>query len=216
MSQRGLLRFKKLRFSVGWLFAIALFVFARTSDFGFLVGIPVIFLGETLRIWSQGHIEKRTRLANSGPYAHTRNPLYLSNFLIGLGFVLVLSNCCFMLAYLIGFFVLYYGTILEEEKFLLKEYGYMYEEYCRRVPRFFPSLTPYESRSGHGFQWALVWKHGEHITFSTILLLLVVLFLRQEWYQKGVSFFSSQLPFFFGAVFLLIVLVFFMIQRKLK
>ena len=216
MSQFSFLRFKKLRFYFAWPFATFIALTAKTTALGFWLGIPVIVSGEALRVWSQGHIEKRTRLANSGPYAYVRNPLYLSNYLIGLGFVLIFSNLWILLIYSIGFFILYQGTIREEENFLLGEYQDSYQDYFKRVPRFFPTLEAYPNRSNQNFTWQLVWRHGEHVTFLTILLLVISLYLRQEWYQKGSGFYSNHLFLFWFGMLILILLVASALHRKFK
>ena len=216
MAKAGFLRFKKLRFYFAWPSAVLLAFYARTNNSGFLTGIPVIALGETLRIWSQGCIQKRTRLATAGPYAYTRNPLYLSNFLIGLGFVLTFSNIFLTALYLFGFFVLYRGTIMEEEMFLSKEYGNLYKDYLSKVPRFFPNFTSYQNRSDQTFDMDQVFRHGEHITFLTILLILASLYLRQAWYQAGGGFYSSHHELFWFSIFLTTILLVAMFHRKFK
>ncbi len=216
MSRFSFMRFKKLRFYFAWPFAILLSFVAKTTMLGFAVGIPIIAAGEFLRIWSQGSIHKRVRLANSGPYAYMRNPLYLSNFLIGLGFVMIFSNVWILLSYLAGFFILYRGTILEEENVLGEQYGNLYRDYCSKVPRFFPTLRPYGDRSKDPFEFNLIFQHGEHITFLTILFLLLGLYLRQEWYQTGSGFYSSHPNLFWFAITIFVALFACMIYRKFK
>ena len=198
-------RLKRLRFYFGWIFAAWVLYAGKTTDAGFQAGIPVIVLGEMLRIWAQGCIEKKVKLAMSGPYAFTRNPLYVSNFLIGLGFVLIFANWWFILLYQIGFFLAYLRTIREEEAFLLKEYGMIYQNYCASVPRFFPALTPYPHRpKDQRFSWKLVWQHGEQVTFLAILLLILGLFLRQTWQED--SAFPAPLDTLWIGLFVLLAL----------
>ncbi|MBI4387605.1 MAG: isoprenylcysteine carboxylmethyltransferase family protein [Candidatus Omnitrophica bacterium] len=216
MAKFAFLRFKKLRFYLAWPFAVVLFFVARTNDISFIVGIPIILIGETLRIWAQGCIEKSVRIANFGPYAYMRNPLYLANFLIGLGFVVVLWDPWVFLIYQVGFFILYHGTIRDEEEFLKKEFGLIYQDYYEKVPRFFPSIQPYANRSQTPFRWELVWKHGENITFLTIVLLLITLYLRQEWYQEGNSVYSGQIFLFWVAVAIALVLAVSRIYRRFQ
>lgn len=210
-----MVEFKKLRLYFAWVFAFLIVFFAKTTNSGFVWGIPVILAGETLRIWAQGTIRKRVQLATSGPYSYTRNPLYLSNFLIGLGFVMILSNIWLILIYMIGFYILYSGTIREEEQFLSGKYGTLYKEYCAHVPRFWPSARAYQ-QSSDSFDWKLAHQHGEEVTFASILLILLGLFLRQEWYQNENGFYSTQLPFFWLFIFIFVGLIFLMVKRKLK
>jgi len=211
-------RFKKpkLRFYLSWICAAVIVTIAKTSTIGFLTGIPVIVCGELLRIWAQGCIEKRTKLAVWGPYAFTRNPLYVGNFLIGLGFVLILSNLWILIAYNVGFFFLYRHLIGAEEKYLSSVYGAQFQEYCDQVPRFFPGFKRFHSNSPEFFTWQRLQKTSEPITLSGILLILASLYLRQIWLQEGAGLFSRQMEFFYLWLFLAVMLVFFLLQRRFK
>ncbi len=211
-------RFKKpkLRFYLGWISAAVVISIAQTSTAGFLAGIPFIIFGELIRIWAQGCIEKRTKLAVWGPYAYVRNPLYVGNFLIGLGFVLILSNVWIVIAYLVGFFFLYRHLIISEEKYLASEHGAAFEDYCKSVPRFFPSLKKYRKNGEGSFSWARFQKTSEPITLSGIGLIIASLYLRQIWFQEGTGLFSQQMEFFYLWLFLAVLLVFFLLQRRFQ
>ena len=216
MFSFGIFKFSRPRFYGTWFFALFLAIFGKTSNLGFWIGIPIIIIGEIFRIWSQGSIQKRTRLSDSGPYAYTRNPLYFSNFLIGLGFIVFFSNPLIVAIYLAGFSVIYNDAIKKEEKFLSETYGNAYQNYCAHVPRFFPGIPPYVNRSNHPFEWKLVWQHGEPITFLAITLLAVGVSLRQEWYQNGQGFLSSYAGLFYIAIVTAILLLVLVVQRKFK
>lgn len=206
----------KLRFYLGWISAAVVITIAKTSTLGFLAGIPFIILGELIRIWAQGCIEKRTKLAVWGPYAFTRNPLYVGNFLIGLGFVLILSNFWIVTAYLIGFFLLYRHLIISEEKYLASEHGAAFEDYCKSVPRFFPSFKKYHKDGEGSFSWARFRKTSEPITLSGLGLIVTSLYLRQIWFQEGAGLFSRQMEFFHLWLLLAVILVFFLLQRRFQ
>lgn len=113
-------------------------------------GVAGVLLGELVRLVTIGYeyIERggkkgrpaASRLVTGGIYAHSRNPMYLGNILIAVGFAMASSS---LLAYLvvIPFFVFVYQAITcAEEEFLRKEFGEEYAAYCARVPRFFPDL----------------------------------------------------------------------------
>lgn len=216
MSKFGIFKFRRPRFYAAWISATLIVIFGRTSDYGFFLGIPIIFLGELVRIWSQGSIQKKVRLSDSGPYAYTRNPLYLGNFLIGLGFVTIFSNLLLMAIFLVGFFFIYNDTIKKEEEYLSGAYGPLFQTYCDQVPRFFPGLRPYANRSGYPFDPKLVLHHGEPITVCALILISIALYLRQVWYQDGGGFLSSCNVLFYTAICVSILLIWFVIQRKRK
>ncbi len=178
-------RFRKLRFYLAWLFVIALAVFARSTPRGFWIGIPIILIGEAVRIWSHGYLRKIRRLATSGPYAYIRNPLYAGNFLIGSGFCLIIWHPIVEVVFVVGFFLIYWVTIKGEEEKLASKFGEAYADYVRHVPRFMPRFTPYRRQLNAKFRFYRTWNHGEHITILAMVALLLVLYLRQELYQAG-------------------------------
>ncbi len=140
-------------------------------------GLPIVVAGEGLRIWSSGTLEKNVAIASAGPYAYTRNPLYLGNFLIGLGFVLMGHNPWLVGLFLVAFPVIYVPTVLEEERFLRGKFGEPYEAYLRRVPRFFPTLSVTPQRTGR-FRWGLVKDHREYRTLYGLGAGLAAVLLR--------------------------------------
>ena len=112
--------------------------------------IPLLFLGAVLatvgvaiRAWAAGTIAKERELATTGPYAHTRNPLYLGTFLIGMG--VTVGGGRWEFALLFGlFFVFVYGrTIRSETDRLAELFGDPYATYASQVPLFVPRAVPY-------------------------------------------------------------------------
>jgi len=99
--------------------------------------------GLALRGWAAGQLQKNKSLTVSGPYAYTRNPLYLGSFLIGLGVTVAGGLLLFTLAFLVFFFAIYWRTMDEERTRLTERFGRQFDHYHRAVPLFFPRLTPY-------------------------------------------------------------------------
>jgi protein-S-isoprenylcysteine O-methyltransferase Ste14 len=138
--------------------------------------------GLWLRAYAAGYVKKNRELTSTGPYAHTRNPLYLGSMLIAAGFALALLSWPVALAMTIGFAVIYIPVIASEERFLRATFP-GFEAYCRSVPRLIPRLTPVPQtgdRSGTGsFSLALYRKHREYNAgIGAALLYLSLLFLR--------------------------------------
>jgi len=67
----------RYRVPAGWVVGVLVVALARPTPSSLLLGLPLAVLGESLRIWASGHIEKTKTLATGGPYAHSRNPLYV-------------------------------------------------------------------------------------------------------------------------------------------
>jgi len=169
----------RINTSVVW--GIVLLGFAKPAPFPVAMGLPLLILGEAIRIWSSGTIQKDTTLARYGPYSITRNPLYLGNFLIGLSLCVIMGmSWMILILFVSGFYFIYQPTIEAEEKKLMQTFGKDFMIYCAQVPRFFPSVlrlplagrAPSAGRTssaGVRFSWVLVVQHREHWTCLAIL-----------------------------------------------
>ena len=153
---------------------IVLYVFAMPTPGTIVAGLPIILLGEGIRIWSSGYITKNKALVQDGPYAMTRHPLYLGNFLIGLGFAVMTAQIGLILLYGVAFGIIYFSTIEEEEESLRERFGQEFSEYARQVPPFIP--RPTSITNGHaGFRWERVKGHREYKTWLAIGIFLVLM-----------------------------------------
>jgi protein-S-isoprenylcysteine O-methyltransferase Ste14 len=121
--------------------AIVLYFAAPTRDSLMVGGIIAVF-GELIRIWASGHIQKTLRLATGGPYAHSRNPLYVGSVLMAFGLLVAGRRPICVLAGLAYLAVFYPVIIREEAKFLRGRFPNEYHEWAKHVPLFFPRLTP--------------------------------------------------------------------------
>lgn len=129
---------KRIRLKVMWLLVPVYFLLADPTVLSILAGLPLALAGGTLRAWAAGTIHKNKVLSTGGPYAYTRNPLYLGTFLLGLG-VATASGQVWLVAVFVAFFALVYTeTIKREEARLASLFGVDFEVYRRRVPRLFP------------------------------------------------------------------------------
>jgi protein-S-isoprenylcysteine O-methyltransferase Ste14 len=142
----------------------------------------LVLPGLWLRGYAAGYVKKNRELTMTGPYAHTRNPLYLGSMLMAAGFALALLSWPVGLVLATGFALIYVPVIASEERFLRGAFP-DFETYCRRVPRLIPRLTPgfaagAGSESG-AFSLALYLKHREYNAgVGAALLYLSLLFLR--------------------------------------
>jgi protein-S-isoprenylcysteine O-methyltransferase Ste14 len=121
--------------------ALALF-FAEPTQDSLIGGGVVAILGELIRIWASGHIEKTLKLATGGPYAHTRNPLYVGSILMALGFLIAARHPISLVFGLLYLAVFYPAIIREEATFLRAKFPGEYSDWAKDVPVFMPRLTP--------------------------------------------------------------------------
>lgn len=173
-------RLQQHRVTLGWAFAAAFLVFARPTPPAIAAGALLFALGAAVRTWAAGHIRKREALAVSGPYAHTRNPLYFGSFLMACGALVMGRNGWLAAAFLLIAVPVYHVVIRKEETLLSGIFGDSFAAYRRDVPRFFPRLAvPAQSRGD--FDWALVRRHREWRAWVGGALLTLLLLARWLW-----------------------------------
>lgn len=118
-------------------------------------------MGLAIRAWSAGSIRKDRELATGGPYAHTRNPLYLGSFLLGTGAVVAGGLWVFVALFAVFFWTVYGAAMREEAAGLRERFGESYERYADAVPLFLPRPTPYRAAQRSGFDKALYMRNRE-------------------------------------------------------
>ena len=111
--------------------------------------LVLVLPGLALRAAASGTVKKNRELTITGPYAYMRNPLYLGSALIAAGFAVALFDWPVALLIAFGFAAIYIPVILSEERFLRGAFP-GFDDYCRRVPRFLPRLTPARLKPTNG------------------------------------------------------------------
>jgi protein-S-isoprenylcysteine O-methyltransferase Ste14 len=139
---------QRWRVPLGFACAVVFLLLARPVPSTLAAGGAVALAGLALRAWASGHIRKNARLAVSGPYAYTRNPLYLGSFVLGLGFTVAASSGVWRFVLLGSLFAslflgIYLPVMRVEAKTLAELFGEEYKAYAASVPLLFPRLTPY-------------------------------------------------------------------------
>jgi protein-S-isoprenylcysteine O-methyltransferase Ste14 len=149
----------RLRVACGFVLVLA-FAWFSAPDFRSLAGgLPVSLAGLLLRAWATGHLEKNIRLAESGPYAYVRNPLYLGTLLVAAG--LVIASRTWLLAALFAVvFVLIYLPVIELEEQHLSNLFPNFAAYSKRVASLWPTLRPIKSHAR--FRWSLYMRNREY------------------------------------------------------
>jgi protein-S-isoprenylcysteine O-methyltransferase Ste14 len=166
---------------LGFVLAAGYLVVARPTPPTLLVGGTIAFSGLLIRAWAAGHIVKNDRLATTGPYAHTRNPLYFGSFLIAAGFAIAAHWS--LLLFVIAFFGLIYGPTIRDERLGIRaRFPEAYEAWESNVPAFLPRPTPWRAAALSAeepgrFDPRLYMRHGEWraaIGFAAVLAYLIL------------------------------------------
>ncbi len=131
---------RRVRVPLGFVVAAVFLVFSRTSWHTLAWSLLLVLPGLWLRGYAAGYVKKNAELTRTGPYAYTRNPLYLGSMGIAFGFAVAAGQLWLGLLLVVMFLVIYVPTILSEETFLREAFP-AFEEYARRVPRLLPRLT---------------------------------------------------------------------------
>ncbi len=174
---------RRIRVPLGFLFVIVYFWLARPTPKFLFASLLLVAPGILLRSYASGYVKKNAELATTGPYAHTRNPLYLGSMLIAFGFALAARSVWVAAALAILFLAIYWPVISAEEEYLRAHFP-EYSEYARRVPRLLPRLRVGDSDTRGQFSWGLYRKHGEYNSLlgaSCIYLALIVRIFFFHW-----------------------------------
>ena len=138
---------QRWRVPFGFLAAVVFILLAKPTALTLASGAAISIVGLVVRAWAAGHIRKNDALAVSGPYAYTRNPLYLGSFLIGLGFTVAAYRWQLALVFAVLFFGIYFPVMRVESATLEGLFGDSFRRYAREVPLFLPRLTPFREQS---------------------------------------------------------------------
>lgn len=132
---------RRVRVPLGFLTAIVFLVFARPSAGPMLWSLLLVVPGLWLRGYAAGYVKKNAELTRTGPYAYTRNPLYLGSMLIAAGFAVAAGRLWLVILLVSLFLAIYWPVILSEETFLQSTFP-DFAAYAAMVPRLLPRLTP--------------------------------------------------------------------------
>ncbi len=162
-----------------YLLLILLLFFARPTFGTFALGFPLVCLGEGLRLWAAGHLQKNREVTTSGPYAHLKNPLYLGTLLIAVGYGIITGQPILLGVAGAGFFFYYVPFKKRRESERLEGlFGERWKDYDRLVPDYLPRLSPYERREIRRWSWSCVRANSEHETAAAVATGTLLLTLR--------------------------------------
>lgn len=190
MSERKF--WMRWRVRAGYPVAVAYWLLASPTPRFIAYGAIVAAFGVITRAAASGHLRKDRELATSGPYAWTRNPLYLGSAFLAAGFIVAGHSWVAGALVAVYFGVFYYAAMRNEESDLRARFGPAFDDYSSRVPLFLPRF-PNETRSrpadasvGAGkFSWPQYRRNREYqaligtiIGFGTLVLRM---WIRAHW-----------------------------------
>ena len=173
---------RRIRVPLGFAFAAFYLWIARPSWVSLAAGTLIAIPGILLRALASGHVKKNEELTTSGPYAYTRNPLYLGSLIMAVGFAVAARSPWVLLVMLVMFVAIYLPVIRAEEFFLRDKFS-NFDEYARSVPRLLPRLSAYRNHTG-SFSQALYWQHREYNALLGTAVVLAALTAKLFWASR--------------------------------
>jgi protein-S-isoprenylcysteine O-methyltransferase Ste14 len=167
-----------MRVPAGFVMVAAFAWFSHPDAQSLAIGLPLSTLGLALRAWAAGHLAKNQRLAVSGPYAFTRNPLYLGTLITALGLAAAARSTGLALLFA-GLFALVYLPAIELEEQHLTAILPGYREFAARVPLLLPRWP--SNLGPHDFSAALYRKNREYEALGGWLIGVVWLAVKAFW-----------------------------------
>jgi protein-S-isoprenylcysteine O-methyltransferase Ste14 len=171
---------RRIRVPLGFAFAVVYFWLARPTWRSLALGAVSIIPGLVIRALASGHVRKNEALATSGPYAYTRNPLYLGSLLVAIGFAVAALSWWVAAGLVAMFFAIYIPVIRSEEAFLRERFP-EFQEYANEVPRMIPRMTPaFRNEASAEFSMDLYLKHREYNALLGSLALVAALITKMK------------------------------------
>ena len=156
------------RVFLGFVFAAVTLWIATPTRTSFVIGAVVVTLGELLRVWAAGHLEKSTEVTRSGPYRFVRHPLYLGSSLIGIGFAAAARHWIVAAVVVLYLALTLTSAMVREEAHLRNKFGDAYDAYVEK------RSEPMTRR----FSWARALRNREHHTMMGLGAAFLLLWMK--------------------------------------
>lgn len=172
---------RRIRVPLGFAFAGLYIWLAHPTWRSIVLGSGIAVIGLVIRALASGHVRKNEQLTTTGPYAYTRNPLYLGSLIIAVGFSLS-SRSWIIAALAAAMLVIIYIPVIRSEEEFLRSHFPEFDDYCRNVPRLFPRLKLAQGSAG-SFSAHLYWQHREHNAALGAAAIVAVLVIKVLWFR---------------------------------
>jgi protein-S-isoprenylcysteine O-methyltransferase Ste14 len=182
---------RRIRVPLGFAFAAVFLWLARPTGKTMLLSLLLVVPGVWLRAYAAGYVRKNAELTLTGPYAYTRNPLYLGSMMIAFGFAAAAGSWVILIALTALFAAIYIPTIYSEEAYL-REHFAGFDDYSAKVPRLLPRLSPAtfpanQNASAGRFSWQQWQHHREYNALMGAGAIYLALAVRLFLHHRGVA-----------------------------
>jgi protein-S-isoprenylcysteine O-methyltransferase Ste14 len=153
------------RVFLGFVFAAVVLWLATPTPPSLMIGAAISMIGESIRLWAAGHLEKSREVTQSGPYRYTRHPLYLGSSLIGIGMAVVANNLVVAVIVVAYLALTLTAAMRSEEAHLREKFGDAYDAYAEK-------RAPQVERA---FSWQRAIHNREHHTIAGLVTGLLLM-----------------------------------------
>ncbi len=177
---------RRIRVPLGFLLVVFCLWIARPTLASILAGSTITAIGLGIRAYASGYVRKNEDLATTGPYALTRNPLYLGSIILALGFALTARSWAVAVVLVVMFVAIYLPVIRGEEAFLRERFP-AFPEYERKVPRLIPRFRSFLSgflEMQGAFSPDLYLQHREYNALLGALAIMALLAVKLVWFSR--------------------------------
>ncbi len=186
-EKRGGAWAQRWRVPLGFMCGAITLLLARPRVWTLIIGGIIALSGLALRAWAAGHIRKNRELTMTGPYAYTRNPLYLGSLLLGAGFLIAAANPILVVLFVVLFAGIYLPVMRVEAGDLARVFADDYQAYARAVPLLIPRLTPYRASGATkhakvGFDKNLYLRYREYQAAIGLFFALAILVIKMFYF----------------------------------
>ncbi len=171
---------RKINKKTIWLYAGAaiLLITANPTKPSFTVGLVLVGLGETVRVWAAGYLQKNQVLVTNGPYGYVKNPLYVGTILITAGFCIMANNIYILAVAFFGFIFYYIPYKKRVESTRLKGlFGKSFADYDAEVDDYMPRRRPYEKGEGN-WRFGNVFENSEEGIVALVVIGIILIGMR--------------------------------------
>ena len=173
---------RRIRVPLGFVLAALYIWLARPTWLSLAIGALFALCGVSIRAAASGHITKNAALTTTGPYAYTRNPLYLGSIVIGIGFAIAAMSIWIVAAIILLFLAIYLPVIRSEEEFLRTKFP-EFDDYARHVPRLIPRPAARAPRPEGSFSWQRYRQHREYNALIGTGGMIAALAVKLLWFR---------------------------------
>ena len=151
----------RLRVPSGFVIVAVFAWFSHPDALSLAIGLPISMIGLALRAWAAGSLAKNRQLSTGGPYAYTRNPLYIGTLVVAAGLA-VAARSPGLAALFAAIFALVYLPVIQNEQQHLRNLFTGYADYAAQVPILWPRFTPFPQRNPSPFRFSLYLRNQEY------------------------------------------------------